>query len=241
MKKGYHMSYSIKKNRALIVSASEHALANSETSHRFIGLIKAYGLDAILATEVMASEDVSNVDYIFIDLSQVPLKGQFTEQALKSTTAANVIFFNASEDKICESSALLSGVKGIFYLGDKPDLILKGLEALLNEEPWFKRATMNKAVNDLLKLQRGFQQRTLHSGLEQGEELNLPQLTKREQTIVRLVSSGAQNKEIAEQLHISPNTVKTHIYSLFRKTSSRNRIELITWSQQFNTAQPLNS
>ena len=94
---------------------------------------------------------------------------------------------------------------------------------------------MNKAVDELLKMQPKNQATFNHTNTEAG----LPRLTRREQTIVRLVSSGAQNKEIAEQLHISPNTVKTHIYSLFRKTSSRNRIELITWSQQFNPTQLL--
>ncbi|HAU92054.1 MAG TPA: hypothetical protein DCW59_06830, partial [Alteromonas sp.] len=44
------------------------------------------------------------------------------------------------------------------------------------------------------------------------------------------VSKGAQNQEIADTLHISVNTVKTHIYSIFRKTNSRNRVELVAWS-----------
>ena len=57
-------------------------------------------------------------------------------------------------------------------------------------------------------------------------------LTKRENAIIGLVSKGAKNAEIAEQLHISPNTVKTHLYSIFRKTQSRNRVELISMTQQ---------
>jgi DNA-binding CsgD family transcriptional regulator len=48
--------------------------------------------------------------------------------------------------------------------------------------------------------------------------------------IVVLIGQGAQNKEIADQLHISVNTVKTHVYSIYRKTSCRNRVELIKWS-----------
>ena len=57
-------------------------------------------------------------------------------------------------------------------------------------------------------------------------------MTKRENTIIDLVTKGSKNHEIADQLNISTNTVKTHIYSIFRKTNSRNRIELITWSLQ---------
>lgn len=236
MKKEYRMSKVNNKNTALVLTSTEQALLDSPTSYRFMELTKACGIDAEVTSEVPEFNKAKTVDCILVDLSQVPLKGHMTEQVLSLTDNTAVVFFNADEQTTCESSVLLSGVKGIFYKEDRPDLILRGLESITKRESWFKRSTMNKAVSDLLKLK----QRSQVSNNTKAE-LNLPQLTKREQTIVHLVSSGAQNKEIAEQLHISPNTVKTHIYSLFRKTSSRNRIELITWSQQFNSARLLNS
>ncbi|MEL7290026.1 MAG: response regulator transcription factor, partial [Pseudomonadota bacterium] len=63
-------------------------------------------------------------------------------------------------------------------------------------------------------------------------------LTKRELSITRKIADGAQNQEIADCLHISVNTVKTHVYSIFRKTDCRNRVELIKWfDHQFSQPQ----
>lgn len=52
-------------------------------------------------------------------------------------------------------------------------------------------------------------------------------LSKRELEIVRLIADGAQNKEIAEVLHISPHTVNTHRRNILAKTHSANFVKLI--------------
>ncbi|AWB59455.1 hypothetical protein DBO93_04425 [Colwellia sp. Arc7-D] len=109
--------------------------------------------------------------------------------------------------------------------------MLKGLDSIIKEESWFKRSTMNKAIHDLLICSKTRQTKPVDAK----PESLFPSLTKRERTIINLVSRGAQNREIADQLHISPNTVKTHLYSIFRKTSSRNRIELISRTQNYGT------
>lgn len=61
-----------------------------------------------------------------------------------------------------------------------------------------------------------------------GEELPADwTLTARESEVVRLVSQGLTNRQIAGQLIISENTVKTHLRSVFDKTGYRNRIALV--------------
>jgi len=52
-------------------------------------------------------------------------------------------------------------------------------------------------------------------------------LTKQEQTIVDLVGQGLSNKEIADQLCISPITVRHHLTSIFDKSGATNRQKLI--------------
>jgi DNA-binding CsgD family transcriptional regulator len=54
-----------------------------------------------------------------------------------------------------------------------------------------------------------------------------PTLTRRESEIVRLVAGGLSDKEIASNLQLSRNTVRTHLYRLFRKHGLHNRAEAV--------------
>lgn len=53
-------------------------------------------------------------------------------------------------------------------------------------------------------------------------------LGKRELEIIKLLSQSKTSEEIAEELNISPLTVSTHRKNIFRKTASKNMIELIS-------------
>lgn len=52
-------------------------------------------------------------------------------------------------------------------------------------------------------------------------------LSNRELEVLELMASGCSNKEIASQLFISPNTVKTHLSSVFEKLSAGKRLQAI--------------
>jgi DNA-binding CsgD family transcriptional regulator len=54
-------------------------------------------------------------------------------------------------------------------------------------------------------------------------------VSPREADIVRLVARGLSNKEIADALSISPNTVKNHLYSIFSKVKVQSRVQLVQW------------
>jgi DNA-binding NarL/FixJ family response regulator len=55
-------------------------------------------------------------------------------------------------------------------------------------------------------------------------------LTNREEAVLDSVARGRTNSEIADDLHISISTVKTHLASLIRKLDARNRVELAMWA-----------
>ena len=52
-------------------------------------------------------------------------------------------------------------------------------------------------------------------------------ITPREQEILELIANGLSNREIAEKLFVSENTVKTHSSRLFDKLSARRRTQAV--------------
>jgi len=61
-------------------------------------------------------------------------------------------------------------------------------------------------------------------------------LTDREEEVLATVAQGHTNSEIAEELHISLSTVKTHLTSLMNKLGARNRVEIAIWAYESNRA-----
>jgi len=57
-------------------------------------------------------------------------------------------------------------------------------------------------------------------------------MSKREHEVLELMAQGLSNKEIADKLFISPNTVKTHSSNLFVKLGVRRRAEAIRRAQE---------
>lgn len=63
--------------------------------------------------------------------------------------------------------------------------------------------------------------------LIQEEKKDLKCLTNREKEIVDYISMGLSNKEIGGKLFISANTVKNHVYNIYKKVNVKNKVELI--------------
>lgn len=57
-------------------------------------------------------------------------------------------------------------------------------------------------------------------------------LTGREHEVLQLVAAGLTNAEIAAELRLSPNTVKEHASSMFRKLGARNRADAVVRAQR---------
>ncbi|MBU3023701.1 response regulator transcription factor [Aestuariibacter sp. A3R04] len=203
--------------------------ANDEHVVLFRQLLLTCGYQLTELTAIEQLERTSNQDLIFYDARDAEEK---LAEFYRYKGHARWILFNLQHGDLDECEAIIAGVEGIFYKSDSPELLLKGLRRLAKMDVWFKRNSINEAL-------RRLRQQTKKSAAaiayprDISKSVSHPRLTKREITIIELVAQGSQNQEIADQLHISVNTVKTHIYSIFRKTHSRNRIELLSWSQQY--------
>jgi DNA-binding NarL/FixJ family response regulator len=61
------------------------------------------------------------------------------------------------------------------------------------------------------------------NGLSGTAEMKMAHITKRQKEILHLLSQGLLNKQIASELGISANTVKAHLYEIFRSLNVNNR------------------
>lgn len=127
-----------------------------------------------------------------------------------------VVLFNVSVGLKIEENALRRGVKGFFYEQDPLEVFPRGLSAILNGEIWVSRDIMAKFIPD----EKGPDTSRMEASI----------LTPREIEILSLVAIGAKNEEIAEKLFISGNTVKTHIYNIFKKIDVPNRLQAALWA-----------
>ena len=84
------------------------------------------------------------------------------------------------------------------------DSFLRGIKFLFNREVWISREILLKCALD------GFLQKK-SIVMEKNE------LTQREVEILSLISLGASNEDIANKVCISTNTVKTHLYNIYKK------------------------
>ena len=127
--------------------------------------------------------------------------------------------FNMRMDSGHEEKALERGVRGFFFEHDTPEQILKGIRAVFANELWVSREILTKAI-----LETRQREETLKT------EPSL--LTAREIEILTLIAVGTKNEQIADQLCISPHTVRTHIYNIFKKINVPNRLQAALWAAQ---------
>ena len=187
-------------------------------------LLKTQGLDVTTGTDI--TEVPEDTRLLFIETAQNDAWNKLKEHLVKLKVNCDIVLFNLDENPELANRALLSGIRGVFYTTDNADVLMKGIRLLMENQLWYRRDIMCNALNRMLQ----FNKDALHK-LTEGD-IEPVKLTKREKAIISLMSKGAKNKEIAEDLNISPHTVKTHLYSAFRKTKCRNRIELLSWAQQ---------
>jgi DNA-binding NarL/FixJ family response regulator len=131
-----------------------------------------------------------------------------------------VVLTNVSDTLHIECEALQCGVRGFLYYQGGIDTLLKMIHSVLNSELWISRELMTKLL--------------LEGGLHPAQKIQKRklELTARECNILSGLCIGLTNQEIAEKFCLSPHTVKTHIYHIFKKIKVGNRVEAAHWAAQ---------
>jgi DNA-binding NarL/FixJ family response regulator len=175
---------------------------------------------------IQDSDDVGidQKSLLLLDISDKNIHRHLSErESGYSKVISNLIvaLFNLRTTGI-ENKALNRGIRGFFYVNDTLEHFSKGVQVLFQGELWVSRNVLSKYILEDINHYPSFREPLPKNGNHN--------LTKREVEIIALVSVGAKNDEIAERLCISPHTVKTHLYNVFKKINVNGRLQAALWA-----------
>ncbi len=129
------------------------------------------------------------------------------------------------EEKELVHSHEVCKIRGLFYTDAPLETFAKGFTAILNDEVWVPHTVLMDWMSaaGTIKIARC-----------QGV------LSSREITILQQVASGRSNKEISSRLSISTNTVKAHLYNIYKKLGVSNRVQAAFWASGQLSEQSVN-
>lgn len=176
--------------------------------------------------EVLERVQELDPDVLLLDLRMPNLDGLAALQALQQTNKrTRVIVLTASEDKNEFVQAMKLGCSGIVLKQTAPDLIVKSIRKVHGGEIWLDSHTTAAVMR---QFSTGLESSGSNSTAKGGRERS--PLSTREREIVALVAQGYKNKEMAEKMFISEQTVKNHLHNIFDKLGVSDRLELALYA-----------
>ncbi|WP_322936779.1 response regulator transcription factor [Nocardioides bizhenqiangii] len=117
--------------------------------------------------------------------------------------------------------ALKAGARGFLLKDAGPELLVQAIHAAASGDALISPNITRRLLTTL-------------AGLERASPPTQPiePLTEREEEVLLTVARGRTNAEIAEELHITLSTVKTHVAALMNKLGARNRVEVAMWAYE---------
>ena len=166
-------------------------------------------------------------DILLLDLRMPQLDGLATLQRLQSgRNKTRVIVLTASDDKNEFVQAMKLGTSGIVLKQTATELLIKSIRRVHAGEMWLDSTTTEAVI-------RQFVAGSAPAGpipVASPASRERSPLSAREREIVALVAQGFKNKEMAEKMFISEQTVKNHMHNIFDKLGVSDRLELALYA-----------
>lgn len=162
-----------------------------------------------------------------------PLEGDEKQDVFtvlsRSHPQAKIIILSASNEQDEFVNNVRAGARGIVQKNTSGSMLVKAIRKVYDGEFWLDRSTTAEVV-------RHFAERPAVSVLaaRTSSEARVPTLSRREREIVNLVTHGYRNKELADKLTISEQTVKNHMHNIFDKLGVSDRLELALYAIHHN-------
>lgn len=153
----------------------------------------------------------TNPDVVLLDIGLPDRSGiAIGREMLERCPDVKVLALTALRDGRAAREALRAGFSGYLTKDTDVDRLLRAIESAFSGEVTISKHLARQAAGG-----RG----------RDGVSLMVSQLTDRERDVLGLLAEGADSPAMAEQLHISKNTVRTHVQSILAKLNVHSRLE----------------
>lgn len=164
------------------------------------------GYQLLVATD-FAQIEAFGPDFVVADCHSLRREAPLTDPSIKVI----LIDYGLGEEEIT-SLLLTHKVDGVLATNSDLSHFKKAVQAINDGQVWLD----NRKVKALIQ----HAESVSSAGADTG-------ISKKEREIVILISQGLMNREIAERLCISEQTVKTHLSRIFRKVNVSRRSQLV--------------
>ncbi|MCJ7541789.1 MAG: response regulator transcription factor [Desulfobacterales bacterium] len=169
--------------------------------------------------------DSTTSQFLLIDCTEFDLEKLWAKvDSWKNSIPSQgfVALCNVDPKMKIEKCVMNNNIQGLFYKDDPPDVINKGISAILNGDLWYSIKTMTKFLLEP-QLSANSSENTYPDDL----------LTLREREVLALIVSGQSSGQVSEKLCISPHTVRTHIYNIYNKINVKSRLQATLWAAKY--------
>jgi len=180
--------------------------------------------EAASAHEAVQQAELHRPDLALVDLRLPGINGLQVTRLLKRQNAKlPVVLLSADENESWLLGALQVGAAAFLAKDSEPREMLAVLEAVVAGEDRLPQQILDRP--HLARRVLGELQRYVvgEAGVESPDAV----LTVRELQVLDCVAQGMSNKEIAEALFITEQTVKNHMTSILRKLGAQDRVDVI--------------
>ncbi|MBW6473010.1 MAG: response regulator transcription factor [Anaerolineaceae bacterium] len=190
------------------------SLLDAQTNIKVVG-------EASNGCEAVEIAKVLHPDLIMMDINMPKCDGLQATRSIKQILPdTKIVMLTASDDDQYLFEAMKIGAQGYLLKDLELYQLLDLLNSIAKGEAILSSAMATKIFREFSR-----ESQTGKKSAEQTEEL-----TEREKTILKNVAQGLMNKEIADILGISENTVKIHLRNILEKLHLRNRIQAAVYA-----------
>jgi len=191
-------------------------------------LLEQYPQYEVVAEAINAKESIDQVeiykpDIVLMDIRLPGKSGIDACEEIKSKhPEIKVIMLTSYAEDEMLFSAIKAGASGYLLKQIDANGLVKSLEAVSRGE-----ASLDPAVT-----QRVFEE--VRRAVKEGEASSFSELNQQEKMVLKLVSEGKTNREIAQTLYLGEGTVRNYVSSILSKLGVNNRAEAAAYAVEHN-------